>query len=792
MNSRLPVLKPLVACALACALVGGCAGLPRIDPTGERVLVWPKDQPQPAALLAAPSAVTAPPVGTDPFFPQPAVVATTPGAVTTVPGVTPASGALAQVPQDKASITPERVLAPVGSEVVLKASICATNGYTVADQKVEWMLGRNGVGQFVEVSGKGLFHPPLLPWNKPKKVDNYLASGWTANAPLCINRGTPDPADDVNINRGDAWISVTSPNEGTSYVTAYMPTVESWDTRRGAATIYWVDVQWTFPPSTVAGTGRPESLTTTVTRQTNGTPIEGWIVRYAVNDGGALSGGSGQVVELRTDAQGRATVEVSPTASGAASSRVDVELIRPAGFGGGDAPRLVIGSGSTIVQWTGASTPYLPDSSSSAQPVTPIPTIPNTTTPTTPITPPSGWGAPSTGSGAAVPAVPAGRPQLELELTGDAQAQAGGKASLVLRLRNVGNAAATNVKVIDRFDRGLMYPQDPNANELDATGGVPLTLAPNQEVNKTILFDVIQAGRLCHNVTAQSSEGATASQQFCVTAEQPREERIGHATVSMDGPVQGVVGQSVLFEIKVTNDGQLPLVNIELTEEYPTPYLRIKPPDDPTIRIVSGRISRTIRRLEVGQPLTFRVECTCLQPARLVIPMPSVRVEAQTEPPTALIQTADDHQLEILPINPAAGGAGPAAPAGAPGVAAGLFLRARLFNQTAIVGARATCQVTIENRAAVDDENVEVRVVFPPELTPDVAAIQAPPNIRAALQGNKLTFTPIAVLRPSEPLTFTIPMNVTAAGIVDIVAGVVSRNVPAAVSETVRQEIINP
>ena len=110
----------------------------------------------------------------------------------------------------------------------------------------------------------------------------------------------------MNINRGDAWISVTSPNEGTSYVTAYMPTVESWDQRRSAATIYWVDVQWTFPPPTIAGSGRSVTLTTTVTRQTNGTPIEGWIVRYALADGGgALSGGgAGQVVEMRTDARG--------------------------------------------------------------------------------------------------------------------------------------------------------------------------------------------------------------------------------------------------------------------------------------------------------------------------------------------------------------------------------------------------------------------------------------------------------------------------------------------------------
>jgi hypothetical protein len=286
MDLRAKSLRLAVACAWSCAWLAGCAGLPRIDPTGERVLIWPKDQPRVAAPLPAPSTtIVAPPVGTDAVFPAPPVIAP-PAATTITPGVTPAALALAQVPQDKVTISPERILAPVNSEVVLKAAVCTTEGYTLSDQKVEWMLGRNGVGQFVEVSGKGMCHPPLLPWNQGKKIDNYLAQGWTASDDLCITRGTADPADDVNILRGDAWVTVTSPNEGTSHVTAYMPTVESWEQRRSSATIYWVDVQWNFPPPTVASDGRSATLTTTVTRQTNGTPIEGWLVRYELADGG--------------------------------------------------------------------------------------------------------------------------------------------------------------------------------------------------------------------------------------------------------------------------------------------------------------------------------------------------------------------------------------------------------------------------------------------------------------------------------------------------------------------------
>jgi uncharacterized repeat protein (TIGR01451 family) len=801
MTPRFPTPLRLIALTAACAALG-CAGLPRIDPTGERLLVWPKDQPQAATLLAPPSSVVAPAVTSDPFFPQGPVVAAPAGVVATTPGVTPASLALAQVPTDKVSITPERILAPVGSEVVLKASVCTTEGYTLADQKVEWMLGRNGVGQFVEVSGKGFFHPPLLPWNKPKKIDNYLAQGWTANGPLCVTRGTADPSDDVNINRGDAWISVTSANEGTSYIQAYMPNVESWDTRKGAATIYWVDVQWNFPPPSVAGTGRPEVLTTTVTRQSNGTAIEGWLVRYVIADAGAaLTGGaSGQDVEVRTDAQGRATVEVAPTASGAASTRVNVELIRPAGFGGVDAPRLVVGSGSTTVNWGGGTTPYLSPGGAtplpgSTNPPTPQPQLPSTM-------PPGGWQAPgttmpgttappSTGAGSTVPPVAAAKPQLVVELHGDQQAAVGGVANLRILVRNVGNAPATQVKLVDSLDRGLMDPRYPDSREIEYSQLG--TIMPGYETQeKTFAFNVLQAGRLCHRFTAECAEGQRSSAEFCVTATQAPEQRTGHVTVVKDGPVQGVVGQTVIFRVTVKNDGQLPLRDIRVLDEYPAHLLRITPPQDLSAQISGGVIARTIEDLQVGQQVAYEIECTCLQPARPVLPAPLVKVTAQTDPPTGEISTSDDHDFEILPARggaaPPAGGLG-AGGVGASGAAPGLGIRTTFFSPTARVATRTTCQITVVNNSAVDDERIAVRVAFPPQLTPDINALQAQ-GVQASLVGNQLTFPETAMLRSREVLTYTIPMNVAGSGVVEVVAGALSKNVPAGASNAATIELI--
>jgi uncharacterized repeat protein (TIGR01451 family) len=783
--------RGLLAFAAACALAAGCAGLPRIDPTGERVLVWPKDQPAIAAApVGLPSGnIVAPPVGTDPVFPPPAAapVAVAPGAVASP--VAPV--ALVAPPGDKLHIAPERVLAPVNSEVVLKSSICTTEGYTLADQKVEWMLGRNGVGQFVEVGGKGLFHPALLPMFKAKKVDNYLATGFTANGPLCIDRGTPDPTDDVNILRGDAWASITSANEGTTYVTVYTPEIDSWNDRRANAVIYWIDAQWLFPPAAIAGSGRSETLTTTVTRQTNGTPVEGWIVRYQVNDGsGSLTGAaSGQTVEVRTGADGRASVDVSPTASGAASSRIDVQLVRPAGFGGSDAPQLVIGSGSTVIQW-GGGTPYLPPTSAApASPAQPLPASPVVPAPG-PATPmptlPPGANVPPTTQPTTPPATPlgqtAGRARLEVEIHGNEQVQVGGQMTFEVIVRNAGDGPATNVVLTDRFHKGFSHLRDPGRNLQIQYDGIR-TLAAGESRPVRITFDVLEAGRLCHDVTVTYAEGTTAPVRACVNAVQPAPQRTAAMKIDKDGPLQGEVGKPVLFVVTVKNTGELPLVDIDVVDEFPS-TLQVRP--EPNVQVVSGRITRRIDRLEVGQSRQFQVTCVCLQPTQEAYTLASAT--AQSDPPSpSAIKTADDHKLEIRPPRTAAA-PGDAAPA-ATGT---LSVQTLFFNRPARAGSRATCQITVANTSEAPDEQVQLRVIFPAELKPDVQAVQPPPNVEAQLVGNELRFTPIAQLRGGEKQPFLIPMNVIEPGVVEVVAQAVSTRGPLpGVSKTESLEILS-
>src|SRR4029079_11305838 len=181
-----------------------------------------------------------------------------------------------------------------------------------------------------------------------------------------------------------------------SHVTAYAPAVDNWPMRQATTTIYWVDAQWALPPSAAAQPGRPHTLTTTVTRRSDGAPLAGWTVRYDVPGGGASLGyASGNSVDVPTDAAGRASVEVSPTSGGGGSSTVGITIVRPPQAGADASPQLEVGRGAATITWgSGAPIGATPTPINTAPTLQPTPNSPLSSLPP----PPSSPSSPATGS----------------------------------------------------------------------------------------------------------------------------------------------------------------------------------------------------------------------------------------------------------------------------------------------------------------------------------------------------------------------------------------------------------
>ncbi len=706
-------VSSIAIAVLSCVVFfAGCASWqgPRIDPTGERFLVWPNEPPPvvgppvvgppvvgpgvaPAAIAPAlgapivgppPAApvvplpignVQAPPVYSDPpeppTAPAPAPAISIPpapvipgAAAPTLPPAAVAQAArivgpggvmpvAATVPygRDYLRVTPDRLVAPVGSEILLKAGICGADGYLAANQRVDWSITRTGAGQFTEM---GIRDPSQILgwWEAPQKIDEWSATSTTAFVPVSLNSRTPDPNDDVQINRGESWVTLTSATEGTSIVTAYAPAYSEFN--QASAAIYWIDAQWIFPASTVVEAGRPHTLTTSVMRRTDGAPLAGWVVRYTVAGGASLGYEGGRSVDVPTDATGRASVEVSPMEAGGGTTNVGITIIRPESTGPNAMPRLELGRGAASIGWgapaaPSASPPYAtPAPALAPMPATPPPSLPGQTfAPSSPPTQPT----PATTSPSAPTQPPpytpppnssTGRPRLDVSLRATSQEQVavGGYVSYELSITNRGDGVAKHVQIRDTFDKGLRHPAA-QPNEFTVVNSNLRDLPPNESQTVPLTLQVVEPGEHWHDVVVSADGADPASQRRSVTGLQTTLE------VKIRGPYSRVVGDVAEFNVNLRNVGTVAATKVELVIQF-------DPAIDPVLeqgmeRLPNGSVLvRLDRDITPSEARVFRFQGRCQTQSTHACAHASV---------TALggASSVDEACLEILPALPAAG-----------------------------------------------------------------------------------------------------------------------------------------
>ncbi len=346
-------VRMLLATLLALA---GCQQLqvPAFDPTGERIfssnetmrLVPPGNSRCRSESCFLPKPAWQEPLAPDPC-PEPPPCPPPganipPGPPATLPPRTAPTG----VP-GKITINPSRMIAPVGSEVVLVGGLCGEDGYLITQQPIEWMLSQDSVGQFVEVSDQDAL------WCRSKKLSAGYAITRTSTRSQVVTRGTPSVTDDIVQRQGQCWVSLTSASEGTSYITAVASKGATWPQRRQSATIYWIDAQWAFPSPAAVSAGQPYTLSTSVKRTATGAPVAGFIVRYEIVDGtpAVLGPGGATAIEVRTDENGLANAALQPTTNQPGVTQVRIQVIRPADPNS-DAPRTQLGEGFTSITWS--------------------------------------------------------------------------------------------------------------------------------------------------------------------------------------------------------------------------------------------------------------------------------------------------------------------------------------------------------------------------------------------------------------------------------------------------------
>lgn len=257
-------------------------------------------------------------------------------------------------------LTPLVVVAPVDGEVTLLAGVCGKDGHYVTRQPLEWMLSPESVGTFIDVGDDRPGKLARLFYHKDPKVEKLdvdFARGRTSSKPTVITKGSPQCTDDIPVKEGQTWLSISSPSEGVSRVTALAPDSEIWDQRRQTAIIHWVDAQWQFPPiPPPAARGDAIDVFTRVTRADNLVPAVGWIVKYTILNPAAarfdtIPPADGNVVAVRVNQDGKAPVRIVAGPSGRGTSPVLIDVIRPA-IPTDNLPELRLAGGQTIVTFT--------------------------------------------------------------------------------------------------------------------------------------------------------------------------------------------------------------------------------------------------------------------------------------------------------------------------------------------------------------------------------------------------------------------------------------------------------
>lgn len=722
-------LKAWRLALLAVVLVGGCAGLPRIDPSGRRILIWPEATSAPQAQL--PSLPSLPQLGNIDVPPvvagqAPIVAPPEPTGPSVFGTPVPQTVMAARVGADEElKITPSRLLAPVGSEVILKAGVCNRDGYLRTNRRIEWMLGQEGAGQFVTVGNRGEMDFMRLPWERPNKVDNSYAVGYTAPFHTCLRRGTEDTTDDVQVRPGEAWITVSSASEGVSYVTATAPGSENWNARRATATVYWVDAQWQIPGPQQLQLGQAGTLITTVTRATDGAPVQGWLVRYEVLRGETARLGyeSGQVSEAETDSSGRASVQISPTDDQPGTALVKVTVIRPAMSAPMASPRLEVGGGEALITWSPAAVPApsLPPADDRADTQTPVPPAPFEPPPRGNDGPPIV--APQPGIGPRVEIV------LRRATTGPLRV--GDPIPVTIELLNTGDAPAENLKLIAEYDRGLSSPQDRQGlYRLEYPSNRLPDLGPGDSSVVDLDFAAVSPGQQCYSVSVEATGMDAAFERDCFTIEQPLPPARPQLRIESALDAVREVGQKLNYIVTIYNDGADLAENVAV-EILADPQLAQLAATDGWRQVEKG-FRWEGQTIPAGGSIRFDVEFDC------------VAASDQAKVTTYALITESDFEQKTDAVEILNAQQPPPAATSAPleGVLSSVANPAR-------VGQGATLNVAVRNTTSQPIENVQYRLRFDPR-------IQVTAPVGAELNQGTLEFQPIPVLAAGETRRFSL------------------------------------
>jgi len=665
-------------------------------------------------------------------------------AMTSQPAVPPGSTVLPTVGLPTISIFPGRLVAPIGNEVLVVATVNTAERPQAPYQRVEWILAPQGVGSFLATGESDRFFRTS---QDAQKLDNGYVVSDTAATGHVLDRGTATPADDVTILPGQAWLTMTSPTEGVSYVTAYAPDLQGAFGNRQTAAIHWVDARWTLPPQFTAKTGGSAPLAVNVYRQSSGQPVAGWRVRYTISGGppANFSQGGAQSFEATTNTAGQAIADLTQVTPQAGTNTITVELVRPENVPGATEP-LIVGTATTQVVWSetgpvspapitpGGTIPLNPQPGGTI-PLNPAPTQPGTTTP------------------------PAAANPLKVNLLGPTSVATGQEVKFQLDVTNTGATPINQAVIAVEFDPGLENKKLGNSPiRREITEAIP----PGRPLTLMMPFTATRAGQQCISVTITPLSGSPVQARSCInvvgaTPGINNPPRFSFKVLPVERQVQ--TGKTARIAIDLENNGTEPINDLQVSVEFPPelPPAKTSYSDDksPNYRVNFNQPTRTITwtGFKIGPN-------SKLQPPLEIETLPLNQLTPPNKPAVVRVfaivngqQLSQEAAIEVIPPQ-----------AATPTARSQVQMEAskNANTQQIKVGTAFRYSFLINNLGSAPDRNIQLVVKLPDQL-------QLAPNglnTQANVNGQLITFEGISELRPTTGAAPDRPRLIT----VDVIA----------------------
>ncbi|MDA7949987.1 MAG: DUF11 domain-containing protein [Pirellulaceae bacterium] len=823
-------------------LLTGCAQfrLPAIDPSGNQVF-----SPNQSTVLISPFPVEPAFLEPAPYceLPDPFLIESSPvlGTPTYLPGHYPVSQPILEIPPGRLSppllqtpqpistyqpavvtnptpfqnakvvLTPPKVVAPVGSEVILLSGIQGAGGRYANNKKIEWVLSQESVGNFIHIDQRG--YSLLGNWLGKEKNGRRgagFAISETVGSGQLLTRNTPSRHDDIWVPPSHTWISLSSPTEGASYVTASTPKLNTNYHSQQTTTIHWVDAKWQFPSSAKTTSGKPYPLTTVLSRNSNNLPLSGWAVRYQILGGSAAAWNpqGSQAIDITSDSDGKATAQLLPTTNQGGVTDIQIDLFRVAGS---QAQGASLATQRLQVQWSapnlqvemrgpetatvgGLATYEIILQNHGTLPATNIEVIDNlppalqlvesypeaetfgtqqkwkitnlpaqsqqkivlSCRPTEPgdiqhcVNIQSAQGQQSQ----SCKRTRITAPKIELKMNGPTTAEVGQTVQYQVEITNLGQQTETNLLLTDTFDSGLEHSSanSPIERQLGP-------LAPGATERIGITFKVTKEGTLCHRLQVTNNSGYQTQKDSCLTATMPAVVPQPNYTMKIDGPSNGVVGEVVTFTVTVDNIGNVPLTEVVLTNTFGPHLLPVNA--TPNFVAEPTFLQWSVPQINPQIRAVWTIQCRCQSvatPAENIVTLGSKELSQKSATSQINISekppTGDAGQGTLPETNPV------------------LTLSLAALTDPVVVGQVARYRVTINNIGTQEDEAVRIQFHFPDSvLEPKIigASTLNPPQAGATCE-----LAPILRLGPQDPYSFLIELTPKQVGQLELTANAIS------------------